>query len=177
MGQLVDRVRFNNEPLDERGTASADSGGSEPARRDATYEDLLVLPENVVGEIIGGVLHTQPRPAGPHTAVASALGADLGSPFGRGRGGPGGWYILYEPELHFGTDIVVPDLAGWRAERLPAEARTQPFFTIAPDWIAEIASPATTQRDRLLKVPLYAAQGVAYLWLVEPVDARIEAYS
>ena len=149
---------------------------SRGAPRAASYQDLLALPENVVGEIVGGVLYTQPRPAGPHTAVASALGADLGSPFGRGRGGPGGWYILDEPELHFDADIVVPDLAGWRAERLPADARKQAFFSIAPDWVAEIASPATTQRDRLLKVPLYAARGVAHLWLIEPVDARVEAY-
>jgi Uma2 family endonuclease len=147
-----------------------------PVSRLASYEDLISLPESVTGEIIGGVLYTQPRPAGPHTAVASALGADLGSAFGRGRGGPGGWYILYEPELHLDGDVVVPDLAGWRVERLPADARKQPFFTTAPDWVAEIASPASTQRDRLIKVPLYAARGVAHLWLIEPVDARVEAY-
>lgn len=149
---------------------------SQRAPRIATYADLCDLPENVVGEIIGGVLYTQPRPAGPHTAVASALGADLGAPFGRGRGGPGGWFILDEPELHFDDDVVVPDLAGWRVERLPADARKQAFFTIVPDWIAEIASPKTTQRDRLVKVPLYAARGVTHLWLIEPVDARIESY-
>jgi len=147
-----------------------------PARRAATYEDLLALPEGVVGEIIAGVLYTQPRPAGPHTFVASGLGIDLGGPFDRGRGGPGGWYFADEPELHLGGDILVPDLAAWRSERLPPEARQKPAFTIAPDWIAEIASPSTTQRDRLLKVPLYAAAGVSFLWLVEPVEGRIEAY-
>lgn len=149
---------------------------SQPAPRRATYADIVALPEGVVGELIDGVLHTQARPAGPHSFVASGLGIDLGGPFDRGRGGPGGWYIVDEPELHFGEDVLVPDLAGWRVERLPAEARKQAFFSIAPDWIAEVASPATTQRDRLLKVPIYAAQGVKHLWLVEPVDCRIEAY-
>lgn len=147
-----------------------------PAESRATYADLLALPENVVGEIIGGVLYTQPRPAGPHTFVASGLGIDLGGPFDRGRGGPGGWFFADEPELHLGGDILVPDLAAWRTERLPAEARKQVAFSIAPDWVAEVASPATTQRDRLLKVPAYAAAGVSFLWLVEPTEGRIEAY-
>lgn len=150
---------------------------SQPAPRRASYADIVALPEGVVGELIDGVLHTQPRPAGPHALVASGLGIDLGGPFDRGRGGPGGWYIVDEPELHFAEDVLVPDLAGWRVEQLPADARKQAFFTIAPDWIAEVASPSTTQKDRLLKVPIYAAQGVKHLWLVEPVDCRIEAYT
>lgn len=150
---------------------------SQPAPRRATYADIIALPEGIVGELIGGVLYTQSRPAGPHSLVASGLGIDLGGPFDRGRGGPGGWFIIDEPELHFGEDVLVPDLAGWRVERLPADERQQTFFTTAPDWIAEVASPSTTQKDRLLKVPIYAAQGVKHLWLVEPVDCRIEAYA
>lgn len=147
-----------------------------PAPRPARYEDLFDLPENVVGEIINGTLYTQPRPAGPHAFVASGLSADLGSPFGRGRGGPGGWVFAVEPELHLGHDIFVPDLAAWRTERMPAAERAATYFTTAPDWIAEIACPSTTQRDRLLKVPAYARYGVSFLWLVEPTDGRVEAY-
>jgi Uma2 family endonuclease len=149
---------------------------SQPAARRAIYEDLVALPEGMIGEIIGGVLYSQPRPAGPQTFVSSGLGVDVGGPFDRGRGGPGGWYLAYEPELHLGEDVLVPDLAAWRVERLPAEARKNAFFSIAPDWVAEIASPSTTHRDRLLKVPVYAAHAVRHLWLVEPVDGRIEAY-
>jgi Uma2 family endonuclease len=149
---------------------------SEPAARPARYEDLLALPENVIGEIIAGVLYTQPRPAGPHTFVASGLGVDLGGPFDRGRGGPGGWYFADEPELHLGGDVLVPDLAAWRVERLPPQARTHAFFSVAPDWVAEVASPSTTQRDRLIKVPAYAFHGVGHLWLVEPTEGRVEAY-
>lgn len=149
---------------------------SQPAPRRATYADIVALPEGVVGELIDGILYTQPRPAGPHSLVASGLGIDLGGPFDRGRGGPGGWFIIDEPELHFDENVLVPDLAGWRVERLPADARKEAFFSIAPDWIAEVASPSTTQKDRLLKVPIYAAHGVKHLWLVEPVDCRVEAY-
>lgn len=150
---------------------------SDPAPRRATYADIVELPEGVVGELIGGELYTQPRPAAPHILVASGLGVDLGGPFDRGRGGPGGWILLYEPELHFGEDVLVPDLAGWRIERLPAEARKGAAITIVPDWVAEVASPSTTKTDRVVKVPFYAAQGVKHLWLVEPVDGRIEAYA
>jgi Uma2 family endonuclease len=144
--------------------------------RSATYEDLAALPENVVGEIIEGNLYVQPRPAAPHAFIGALLGMELGGPFDRGRGGPGGWIILDEPELHFGDDVVVPDLAGWHSDRLPLQDNRGAHFTTAPDWVAEIASPSTTQRDRVLKAPLYARQGVAFMWLVEPVDGRIEAY-
>ena len=147
-----------------------------PATRRATYEDILALPEHVTGEIIAGELYTQARPAGPQTLVASGLGMDLGSPFDRGRGGPGGWFIAHEPELHLAGDVLVPDLAAWRVARLPVEARKGAYFTVVPDWVAEVASPSTTQRDRLIKVPVYAGHDVAHLWLVEPVEGRVEAY-
>lgn len=148
---------------------------SKLARR-ATYEDLCALPENVVGEIIEGNLYVQPRPAAPHAFIGALLGMELGGPFDRGRGGPGGWIILDEPELHLGEDVVVPDLAAWRAERMPLHENRGSYFTIAPDWVAEIASPTTTHRDRVLKAPLYARAGVSFMWLVEPVDGRVEAY-
>src|SRR5689334_19093649 len=102
-----------------------------PLTREATYEDLLALPEHVVGEIIDGELHVSPRPASLHAAAATALGEELGPPFKRGRGGPGGWMILLEPELHFGRQVVVPDLAGWRRERMP-EMPDVAYFTLAP---------------------------------------------
>ena len=147
-----------------------------PAKRRATYDDLCALPEDVTGEIIAGEPYTQPRPGGPHALVTSGLGMDLGAPFDRGRGGPGGWFFVDEPELHLKGDVLVPDLAAWRVERLPADARTGNSFSVVPDWVAEVASPSTTQRDRLIKVPVYASHGVAHLWLVEPVEGRVEAY-
>ena len=145
------------------------------APRYATYEDLFDLPENVVGEIIAGELHTHPRPAPAHTRASSALGIKVGSPFDQG-GGPGGWWILDEPELHLGSDILVPDLASWRRARLPTLPKTA-WFEVPPDWACEVLSPATARTDRVLKLPRYAAAGIAHCWLVDPDDRTLEAYA
>jgi Uma2 family endonuclease len=144
----------------------------EPARKYATYADVLAQPEHVVAEVIGGVLHTMPRPRLRHAYAASALDGEIGGPFHRGRGGPGGWFILIEPELHLGDEpaIVVPDLAGWRRERMP-QLPDEPYATLAPDWLCEILSPSTEDYDRAEKIPLYAAQRVSQVWLVDP-DVR-----
>ena len=131
------------------------------------YEQLLNLPDNLVGEIIGGQLHTQPRPAGPHALAASSIGGELYSPFQKGRGGPGGWWIIDEPEIHFVRDVevLVPDLAGWRRERMPSLPLDH-RFEVVPDWVCEVLSPSTHKKDRILKMKVYGHHGVAYLWLV-----------
>src|SRR5688572_33185759 len=113
---------------------------ADPAARHASYEDVLAAPPEKVAEVVDGELYLNPRPAGPHTAAATALGEELGPPFKRGRGGPGGWIILFEPELHLGANILVPDLAGWRRERLPVITNRLPYFELAPDWACEVLS-------------------------------------
>jgi Uma2 family endonuclease len=148
---------------------------AQPAHLPATYEDITGLSENKVGEIVHGVLHVSPRPAGLHCAVGSLLGAELIFPFQRGRGGPGGWLIVDEPELHLGEDVVVPDLAGWRRERLP-RIPNRPFFTLAPDWVCEILSPRTARFDRVEKRALYAREGTSHLWLLDPLARTLEVY-
>ena len=145
-----------------------------PAKR-ATYRDVLDAPAHMVAEIVEGALHLQPRPASPHTLAGSSLGGELVSPFQRGRGGPGGWWILDEPELHFGEDILVPDLAGWRRERMPDYPDTA-YFTLAPDWVCEILSPSTRKLDLEGKRPIYAREGIAHLWLVDPSARTLEAF-
>ncbi len=150
---------------------------SEPFRRRATYQDIIDLPEHVTGEIIDGELYTQPRPAGPHTIVASELGADLSGSFGRRRRGPEGWIILDEPELHLGEDVLVPDIAGWKVQRLPVEARTRAYFTVVPDWVCEVFSPGTARRDREIKAPAYARHKVDHLWFVDPVVGHVDAFA
>ncbi len=140
----------------------------------ATYDDLYAVPENMVAEILGGELHVSPRPALPHTHAASVLGAELGTPFHRGHDGPGGWWILDEPELHLGNDVVVPDLAAWRRERLPA-IPPDPYLTVAPDWVCEVLSPATEHIDREKKLAIYAREGVSHVWLVNPLLRTLEA--
>jgi len=145
------------------------------AKKSATYDDLLALPPNLVGEILDGELVVSPRPASLHARAASRLGMDIGGPFDRGRGGPGGWVILDEPELHIVGQVMVPDLAGWRRERMP-EMPDVSFFELAPDWICEVLSPATATIDRSRKMRHYADAGVGHLWLVDPRVKTIEVY-
>jgi Uma2 family endonuclease len=144
-----------------------------PANRRAAYEDLLRAPPHKVAEIIDGELILSPRPAGPHSAAAAALGEELGPPFKRGRGGPGGWIILDEPELHLGGDVLVPDLGGWRRETMAVIAN-EPYFTIRPDWVCEVLSPSTERFDRGNKIALYARAGVRHVWLVNPLQRTLE---
>ncbi|MCL2777086.1 MAG: Uma2 family endonuclease [Polyangiaceae bacterium] len=145
------------------------------ARPRATYDDLVRVPEPLVAEIVNGVLYTHPRPAGPHTHTSSVLGISLGNPFYLGSGGPGGWVIYFEPELHFSDDVVVPDIAGWRRERMPKRPTTA-FFKLAPDWVCEVHSPSTRALDRSGKMDVYAREGVRHLWFVEPIERTLEVY-
>jgi Uma2 family endonuclease len=148
------------------------------AKRRATYEDVLAAPRHMVAEVVAGVLHTQPRPGAPHARAASRLGGKLSGPFDEGRGGPGGWILLDEPELHLGPepDIVVPDMAGWRRERMPRLPMQDAFFSLAPDWICEVLSPSTQAFDRGEKMDLYAREGVAHAWLVDPLARMVEVF-
>ncbi len=146
-----------------------------PFDRPATYEDLVNLPDNLVAEIVNGELHASPRPAPPHAVAGSVLGGALVPPFQGGRGGPGGWWILDEPELHLGPDVLVPDLAGWKRERMPRKPATA-YFPLAPDWICEIVSPSTTRLDRTQKLGIYAREGVAHAWLIDPLAATLEVF-
>ena len=141
----------------------------------ATYQDVLDAPAHQVAEIVDGTLHTHPRPAPAHALASSSLQGDLSNAFQFGRGGPGGWWIIFEPELHFGEDVVVPDLAGWRRERMP-ELPDTAYFTLAPDWVCEVLSASTRKFDLHEKRPVHARAGVPHLWLVEPADRTLEAF-
>ena len=143
------------------------------AKRSATYEDLLKVPDHFVAEILEGELYATPRPAMPHAVAASALGSELGGPFQQGRGGPGGWWILDEPELHLGSDVIVPDLAGWRRSRVP-QVPAVAAMTIPPDWVCEILSPSTEALDRVPKLNAYARERVAHVWFINPRSQMLE---
>jgi Uma2 family endonuclease len=146
-----------------------------PFDRPATYDDLVKLPDNLVAEIVDGELHASPRPAPAHAVAGSILGGWLVPPFHGGRGGPGGWWILDEPELHLGQDVLVPDLAGWKRGRMPDKPETA-YFPLAPDWVCEVLSPSTAQIDRARKLAIYARERVAHAWLVDPLAFTLEVY-
>ncbi len=144
----------------------------QPGKPPATFDDLKHVPESMVGQIIDGELLVLPRPALPHTQTASNAGGDINGRFGR-SGPPGGWWILHEPELHLGPHALVPDLAGWKRERLPT-IPAEPFLTLAPDWVMEVLSPSTASIDRISKARIYARVGVRWLWFVDPIGRTIE---
>ena len=142
-------------------------------KKDATYADLCAVPENLVAEILGGELYASPRPSFPHARAASALGALIAGPFQFGVNGPAGWLILDEPELHFGSDVIVPDVAGWRTERVP-DWSDAAYITLVPDWLCEVISPSTERIDRTKKLQIYAREGVRTVWLLDPLRQFLE---
>ena len=148
------------------------------AEKFSLYDQLFALPETLTGEILNGQLHTQPRPSGPHAVTASVLGGELVNPFQRGRGGPGGWWIIDEPEIHFirDSEVVVPDLGGWQRARMAAVPQDH-RFEVVPDWVCEILSPSTASKDREIKMPIYARYGVRYAWIIDPKQRTLEAYA
>jgi Uma2 family endonuclease len=147
----------------------------QPVRRGATYEDLEKLPPEVIGELVEGDLYASPRPASRHALATTVLSDELVGPFARGKGGPGGWVLLFEPELHLGRNVLVPDMAGWQRERMPEMPDTV-GFTPVPDWVCEVLSPSTVVLDRGRKLGVYARKGVKHLWLVDPVARILEVY-
>ena len=145
------------------------------APKRATYRDVLDAPPHMVAEVVAGTLHTQPRPAKRHAWASSGLGMKLGPPFNFGEGGPGGWVILFEPELHLGGDIVVPDIAGWRRGTM-SEDMEGAYFTQAPDWVCEVLSPSTRRLDQGQKRAVYAREQVSHLWFLDPDARTLEAF-
>ena len=146
------------------------------ATRRKLYEQLEALPPNKVGEIVDGLLIVSPRPSPPHAVAETALAGLLAPPFMFGRGGPGGWWILSEPELHLGDDVLVPDLAGWRRERLP-QMPEGAAFSIVPDWVCEIVSPSSEAFDRDTKMAKYARLGIPHAWLIDPHTETLESFT
>lgn len=144
-----------------------------PFDRPATYDDLVQVPDTQVAEIVDDELHASPRPAPRHARAGASLGGLIEAPYDHGRGGPGGWWILYEPELHLGPNVLVPDWAGWRRTRMPRLPDTA-FFPLVPDWVCEIVSPSTASLDRVKKLTVYAREGVGHAWIIDPCARTLE---
>ena len=152
---------------------------SAPVARRATYQDLLAVPEDTRAEIIAGEIRVAPAPLPKHSRALRALGSYIGRPFDddHGKGGPGGWWILVEVDVQLGEhDIVRPDVAGWRRERLPEPWDVRPIMTV-PDWICEITSPSNVAHDRLVKAQLYAEHDVPHFWLLDPAERLLESFT
>jgi len=145
-----------------------------PLKKNATYDDLVDVPEHFVAEMFDGDLYAFPRPALPHANATGSLFAELHKSFHRKD--PDGWVILFEPELHFGRDVLVPDIAGWRRARLP-NLPADAYLTLAPDWICEVLSKSTEAIDRGKKLRIYAREGVAHAWLLDPLAHSLEVMS
>jgi Uma2 family endonuclease len=143
--------------------------------KSATYADLEAVPEHLVAEIIDGVVRTHPRPSPRHAAATNSLSDELTGPYQKGRGGPGGWVFFDEPELHLGGHVLVPDIAGWRRERLSTYPETS-YFEAPPDWVCEVLSASTEIRDRTVKMRIYADEGVPHLWLIDPRLQLLEVF-
>ena len=146
------------------------------ALKSASYQDLLKLPDNVVGEIVDGELIVSPRPASPHARASSAAGMEIGGPFHRKPGdprGPGGWWIIDGPELHLGRHVLVPDIAGWRREKMPKWPDVA-HFSQTPDWVCEVVSARSARHDRVVKARIYREAGVEWFWLVDPIARFVE---
>jgi len=144
-----------------------------PGRKRATYGDVLKAPRHVIAELVDGELVASPRPGGPHTMAATALTGLLVPPFQFGSGGPGGWIVMFEPELHLGRDILVPDLAAWRRTRMP-HVGAGAYFALPPDWLCECVSRSTGAIDRKVKLPIYARAGVRNVWMVDALQRTLE---
>jgi len=155
-------------------TSMSHAAPSKP-RRPATYDDIVALPEGIVGEIMDGELITHPRPAPRHAESSTNLTAIIVGPFRFGIGGPGGWIILDEPEIQLGPHTLVPDLAGWRRERLPSLPEKGPLHVV-PDWACEVLSPTTESDDRRRKLRIYAQHRVGHVWLLDPLVRTLEVF-
>lgn len=171
---MLDQVAYDNLGVLDRHTEPT----MQTAARLSMYDQLAALPESLTGEILNGQLHARPRPAPRHVRAASRLDRIIGRSYDDGEDGPGGWWILPEPEVHFmpRIEVVVPDLAGWRRERMHTLPDTDYFETV-PDWVCEVLSPSTASKDRKIKMPIYAHYGVAYAWLVDPKVRTLEAFA
>ena len=147
-------------------------------KRKATYQDVVEAPEHLVAEILDGELFTSPRPAAPHALAASMIGYTVIGPFGGPAGGadaPGGWWIVHEPELHLADDVLVPDIAGWRRERMPVFPDVA-AFEMVPDWACEVISPSTGVIDRGRKMRIYARERLDHLWIVDPILRTLDVF-
>ena len=141
----------------------------------ATYQNILDAPPHKIAEIIDGSLYVSPLPAPRHALALTVLAGNIGLPFSFSKDGPGGWWVLNKPELHLDDDVLVPDIVGWRRDRMP-KLPDVAYFTQVPDWACEILSSWTRKLDLDVKRAVYARNGVTHLWFVDPDVRTLETF-
>ncbi len=151
---------------------------AEAALKLATWDDLDALPgvpEGTNVEIVDGEIVLTPRSASSSGRTQGGLYRFLGGPFDFDPDGPGGWWLVIEPEVELDRhQVLIPDLAGWRRERLPRLPDSRPV-RVRPDWVCEVLSPSTERLDRLRKANAYLRAGVPHYWLVSVPGRLLEA--
>ncbi len=145
-----------------------------PVRARATYEQLRALPDDVTGHLVDGELFSMPRPGTAHMRATMRASNELDTRFG-GGGPTSGWVVMTEVEIHFGPDVLVPDIAGWRTSTLP-RLPDVPHLKVPPDWVCEVLSPSTAGFDRVRKSRVYARNGVGWYWLIDPAARTVEVF-
>ena len=142
----------------------------------ATAADLAALPEEVRAEVVAGEVVEKASPAFEHGDAQGAICEIIRPPFQRGRGGPGGWWIATEVEVEFEThEIYLPDVSGWRRERVQERPRGRPV-RVRPDWICEVLSLSTAARDLGPKLRTYHRCGVPHYWVVDTEHETLTVY-
>lgn len=125
-------------------------------------------------EVVGGELMWKAAPTFDHGDLQAALcGRLIGF---RGYGRPGGWWLGTEVEVELAPhEVYLPDIAGWRIERVPDRPRGKPV-RVAPDWVCEILSPSTASRDLGHKQRNYHLARVGHYWVVDPDHQLLEVF-
>jgi Uma2 family endonuclease len=142
-----------------------------------TVDELLTRPEDGSRyELVGWRLVRMPPTGGEHAGIAGTLITALGAwvlprRLGRVLASEGGF------QLGSGT-VLAPDAAYVQAAHIPAQTNPvrERFWPVAPDLVAEVASPGQTPAELEAKVRAWLAAGVRLAWVVWPRSQQVDVW-
>ncbi len=135
----------------------------------ATRDEFMNLPEGTLAEYIGGEILVSPSPKTRHQRIVQRILKALDN-FVEAQGHGEVFVAPYDVHLPSG-DVVQPDVLFVSAAR---SAIVQDWVRGAPDLVVEVLSPETRGRDLDVKSALYAQNGVAEAWFVDPDGGTVE---